>query len=70
MHEIEEQPNQDSVAMADYMALAEKYAALKAQRAWVDLTDDEEMIIALEQNKSRHWVVCEAIRQFKEKNHA
>ena len=41
-----------------------------APRAWVDLTDDEEMIIALEQNKSRHWVVCEAIRQFKEKNHA
>ena len=41
MHEIEEQPNQDSVAMADYMALAEKYASLKAQREWVGLTDEE-----------------------------
>ena len=35
------QPEQDSVAMADYMALMEKYAFLKAQRTWVGLTVDE-----------------------------
>jgi uncharacterized protein YecT (DUF1311 family) len=36
------QPEQKSVAMADYMALTEKYVALKAaQRTWVGLTDKE-----------------------------
>ena len=36
------QPEQKSVAMADYMALTEKYVALKAaQRTWVGLTDEE-----------------------------
>lgn len=36
------QPEQKSVSMADYMALTEKYVALKAtQRTWVGLTDDE-----------------------------
>ena len=35
------QPEQDSVAMADYMALMEKYAFLKAQRTWVGLTAGE-----------------------------
>jgi uncharacterized protein YecT (DUF1311 family) len=35
-------PEQKSVAMADYMALTEKYVALKAaQRTWVGLTDEE-----------------------------
>lgn len=33
------QPEQDSVAMSDYMALTEKYAFLKAQRK--PLTDEE-----------------------------
>ena len=33
---------QKSVAMADYMALTEKYVALKAaQRTWVNLTSEE-----------------------------
>ena len=33
---------QESVAMADYMAIVEKYAFLKAsQRTWVGLTDEE-----------------------------
>ena len=43
------QPEQKSVAMADYMALTEKYVALKAtQRTWVGLTDGEiEVIEAL-----------------------
>ena len=43
------QPEQKSVAMADYMALTEKYVALKAiQRTWVGLTDEEiEVIEAL-----------------------
>ena len=71
------QPEQEPVAWADHGVvnwIADKqfqHAALlyeEPQRIWVDLTDDEEMDIALEQNKSRHWVVCEAIRQFKEKN--
>lgn len=44
------------------------YKEKKEKREWVDLTDDEEMDIALKQNMSRHWVVCEAIRKFKEKN--
>jgi len=44
------------------------YKEKKEKREWVDLTDDEEMNIALKQNMSRHGVVCEAIRQFKEKN--
>jgi len=36
------QPEQKSVAMADYMALTEKYVALKsAQRTWVGLTKEE-----------------------------
>ena len=36
------QPEQKSVAMADYMALTEKYVALKAaQRTWVWMTDEE-----------------------------
>jgi hypothetical protein len=36
------QPEQKSVAMADYMALTEKYVALKAaQRTWVGLTNKE-----------------------------
>lgn len=35
------QPKQESVAMADYMALMEKYAFLKAQRTGVKLTDEE-----------------------------
>ena len=36
------QPEQKSVAMADYMALTEKYVALKAaQRKWVGLTNKE-----------------------------
>ena len=35
-------PEQKSVAMADYMALTEKYVALKAaQRTWIGLTDDD-----------------------------
>ena len=35
-------PEQKSVAMADYMALTEKYVALKAaQRTWVNLTSAE-----------------------------
>jgi hypothetical protein len=38
------QPEQKSVAMADYMALTEKYVALKAaQRTWVGLTDEDEI---------------------------
>ena len=37
-----EQPEQKSVAMADYMALTDKYVALKAaQRTWVGLTKEE-----------------------------
>ena len=39
------QPEQDSVAMADYMALMEKYAFLKAQRTWVGLTNNEIALI-------------------------
>jgi pantothenate kinase-related protein Tda10 len=36
------QPEQKSVAMADYMALTEKYVALKsAHSTWVGLTDEE-----------------------------
>ena len=36
------QPEQESVAMADYMAIVEKCAFLKAsQRTWVGLTDEE-----------------------------
>jgi len=37
------QPEQEpvGVAMADYMALTKKYVALKAQRTWVSLTDEE-----------------------------
>jgi uncharacterized protein YecT (DUF1311 family) len=36
------QPEQKSVAMADYIALTEKYVALKAaQRTWVGLTKEE-----------------------------
>ena len=42
---LAEQPAQQepkSVAMADYMALTEKYVALKAQRKpWVGLSNDE-----------------------------
>ena len=42
LNEALEQPSHDSVAMADYMALVEKYAFLKAsQRTWVGLTDEE-----------------------------
>ena len=36
------QPEQKSVAMADYMALTDKYVALKAaQRTWIGLTKEE-----------------------------
>jgi hypothetical protein len=41
------QPEEKSVAMADYMALTEKYVALKAtQRTWVGLTLDERIDLA------------------------
>ena len=39
------QPEQKSVAMADYMALTDKYVALKAaQRTWAGLTDEEILV--------------------------
>jgi hypothetical protein len=42
------QPEQKSVAMADYMALTEKYVALKAtQRTWVGLTKEERHEISM-----------------------
>ena len=51
------QPEQDSVAMADYMAIVEKYAALKAQRTWVGLTDAE-FIEVCQMGARGNWLVA------------
>jgi hypothetical protein len=62
----EAQPEQKSVAMADYMALTEKYVALKAaQRTWVGLTH-EEAAECWTYNSRTSWKNIEA--KLKEKN--
>jgi len=59
-------PEQKSVAMADYMALTEKYVALKAaQRTWVGLTH-EEAAECWTYNSRTSWKNIEA--KLKEKN--
>jgi uncharacterized protein YecT (DUF1311 family) len=62
------QPEQKSVAMADYMALTEKYVALKAaQRTWVGLTDEE--LSELSASGLALWGLWRAIEaKLKEKN--
>ena len=60
------QPEQKSVAMADYMALTEKYVALKAaHRTWVGLTH-EEAAECWTYNDRTSWKNIEA--KLKEKN--
>lgn len=43
------------VAVADYTALSDKYVALKAQRTWQGLTDDE-----IAQGRKESWVTEQA----------
>ncbi len=46
---LPKEPEQESVAIADYMAIVEKYAFLKAsQRTWVGLTDAEKSNLWIE----------------------
>jgi len=69
------QPEQDSVAMSDYMALMEKYAFLKAQRTWVGLTDEEiidvihPLVMADMPDQATDYEIARAIEaKLKEKN--
>jgi hypothetical protein len=63
------QPEQKSVAMADYMALTEKYVALKAtQRTWVGLTKDEVEILAYKAEGNTWKAVELAEAKLREKN--
>jgi uncharacterized protein YecT (DUF1311 family) len=63
------QPEQKSVAMADYMALTEKYVALKAaQRTWVGLTKNEVETISYLAERNT-WIAVELTEaKLKEKN--